>query len=188
MTVIGLVGTAGSGKTTVADYLMRAHGGVFHALSRPIKQILGDMYDLSDVQLYGTQDEKEAVDPRYGVSPRDLMHRMGDALQGAFGVSCLVERVIQKIRLGQPRLAIVEDVRRLHEAEALRNCLDDVYLLRLPEPEVSRGHTHPAENEWRKIKCDREIPRTDSLEILYREIDHALVSLDIWSVIHSIEH
>jgi len=49
--------------------------GWFHLL-HPLKKCLKDLFDFSDHQLK-TWEGKEAIDPRYGVSPRSVMQQFG---------------------------------------------------------------------------------------------------------------
>lgn len=182
--VVGLCGTAGSGKTTVARYLERVYGATSYALATPIKHILARTHLLSEVQLYGTQHDKECVDPRYGVSPRDLMHRMGDALKAVFGDDYLVEHTLGVIRKDAHQLVVIDDVRRLAEADVLRGW--GVRFIRVPK-RSSHTFTHAAETEWERIDVDWELPLTATPEDLHREVDRACAALRICPVLHHIE-
>lgn len=75
--VIGIVGPAGSGKSSVAGYMRDAYGAKLYAFARPLKEMCRAAFDLSEAQVWGTQAEKEAIDPRYGVSARWILQRVG---------------------------------------------------------------------------------------------------------------
>jgi len=84
--VLGLLAQAGHGKTTVARHLAAAHGARVRSLAGPMKRAMQRVFGLSDAQVWGTQEDKEAVDPRYGFSPRWLLQRMGtEGLRAEFG-------------------------------------------------------------------------------------------------------
>lgn len=72
---IGFTGKMGSGKTTLAQYLSKEYGLTVVSFANPLKQVVQQLYDLSDDQLYG--GSKNIVDPRYGVSPRYLLQQIG---------------------------------------------------------------------------------------------------------------
>jgi dephospho-CoA kinase len=62
--IIGLLGKAGSGKTTVANWLRDSYGAQKFSYAAPLKEMARRIYGLSDAQLFGTQEEKETIDPR----------------------------------------------------------------------------------------------------------------------------
>lgn len=63
--IIGISGKAGSGKDTVADYLVANHGFVRMALADEMKRFAKQVFDFSDQQLWGPSFERNAVDSRY---------------------------------------------------------------------------------------------------------------------------
>ena len=70
------------GKDTVADYLVNKYGFVKYSFGQPIKEVAKIMFDFSDEQLNG--DLKEAVDIRWGISPRQFFQDFGSSLSKAF--------------------------------------------------------------------------------------------------------
>src|SRR5687768_3384285 len=72
MRIIGITGRAGSGKDTVADYLVERHGFVKIAFADPIKQMLRQLgVDCTD------RSSKEQPHPIYGKSPRQMAQYLG---------------------------------------------------------------------------------------------------------------
>lgn len=63
--IIGLCGIAGSGKDTVADFLVKNHGFVKVALADPLKRICKEVFGFTDEQLWGPSEMRNAPDPRY---------------------------------------------------------------------------------------------------------------------------
>lgn len=63
--IIGLCGKAGSGKDTVADFLVRDFGFVKIALADPLKRICREVFDFSAEQLWGPSDKRNEPDFRY---------------------------------------------------------------------------------------------------------------------------
>ena len=69
--LIGLTGKKRSGKDTVADYLKDEVGFFKYALADPMKKACEEIFYMDESQLWG--DRKEEIDPRYGVTPREIM-------------------------------------------------------------------------------------------------------------------
>jgi hypothetical protein len=63
--IIGLCGVAGSGKDTVADFLVKNHAFVKVALADPLKRICKDVFAFTDEQLWGPSAERNKPDERY---------------------------------------------------------------------------------------------------------------------------
>lgn len=141
--IIGFSGKAGSGKTTAANYLVEHYGFVRMSFAKPLKEAAGLLFSLSLAQLYG--DQKEVVDSRWGLSPRQILQRFGtDAMRTTFG-----EDIWTKIwfRSRPPnRHIVVDDVRFPDEADFIRFCLDNsgrngrVFRLGYPHAPVISGH------------------------------------------------
>jgi hypothetical protein len=64
-TLIGVCGTAGSGKDTVADILVLEHGFVKVAFADPLKRICRELHLFTDEQLWGPSRARNAADTRY---------------------------------------------------------------------------------------------------------------------------
>ena len=72
---LGIVGKIGQGKSTMADYLCKEKGFIEYAFAGPLKRGVGIMFDFTYEQLY--TEEKEKIDPRWGVSPRVILQQIG---------------------------------------------------------------------------------------------------------------
>lgn len=70
--IIGVSGNAGSGKDTIADYLVERHGFKKVAFADPMKRFCKEVFDFSDEQLWGASEKRNAPDPRYPW--RELVH------------------------------------------------------------------------------------------------------------------
>jgi hypothetical protein len=69
--IIGISGQAGSGKDTVADYLVKEHGFVSIALADPMKRMLMEVFGFSPKQLWGPSEERNEPDARLCRSQRE---------------------------------------------------------------------------------------------------------------------
>jgi hypothetical protein len=119
--IVGLLARSGHGKTTVARYLAEAYRAEVRSLADPMKRAVQKVFDFSTEQLWGSQATKEAIDPRYGFSPRWLLQRLGtEGLRDEFGEDVHVQALLQRLRLeadrrpaqgSAPRLVVVDDLR-----------------------------------------------------------------------------
>lgn len=179
--IIGLVGGAGSGKTTIGKYLVEHHGAVRYALADPLKQLLKRAFDLELEQLYGTQDQKEAVDPRYNVSARWLMQHVGtEGIRSVFGPDIWVNTLVKTLMDEQPKLAVVDDVRFKNEAVGLRKAYGAIWRVENPVRQSLVDMRHQSEAEWNSILCDAVIaPAEPGLPRLYELVDQLCERLRI---------
>ncbi|MEP6654962.1 MAG: hypothetical protein ABJA82_16485 [Myxococcales bacterium] len=122
--VLGLLARAGHGKTSVAQHLVEAFGAKRCSLAGPMKRAVQNVFGFSDAQVWGTQADKEAVDPRYGFSPRWLLQRLGtEGLRAEFGDDIHLQALLLGLRRERdrtpdvpPRLYVVDDVRFPNDA------------------------------------------------------------------------
>lgn len=118
MTILGLLGRAGHGKTAVARWLRDDRGYEIVSLAEPLKRVAQTVMGFSHAQLYGTQAEKEAIDPRYGFSARTFLQRLGtEGLRGEYGDDVHVRALLRRCVPGW--LYCVDDLRFLDECAAI---------------------------------------------------------------------
>ena len=123
--ILGILARSGHGKTTAAQHLVATYGAQVRSLASPMKRAVQHVFGFSPAQLWGTQADKEAVDARYGFSPRWLLQRLGtEGLRREFGDDVHVRALAHSLRredearpIGSPpRLYIVDDVRFPNDA------------------------------------------------------------------------
>lgn len=59
------IGSMGSGKDTVADFMVKSHQARKVAMADPLKRICRDVYQFTEQQLWGPSAERNKPDPRY---------------------------------------------------------------------------------------------------------------------------
>ena len=116
--IIGLSGLAGSGKSTVARFLVERRAFVEISLAAPMKRIVQDLFAFSDMQLYGPSSARNDVDPRYGVSPRHVLQTLGTDWGRACWPDVWVSRVIRQA--AEYPAVVVPDCRFKNELAAIR--------------------------------------------------------------------
>ncbi len=125
--ILALLAKAGHGKTTVAKHLETKYGARVVSLAAPLKRIAKVVMDFSDAQLWGTQEEKEAIDPRYGMSARIFLQKLGtEGIRANMGQEIWCQALLANIvkdHEEDPRrtVYVVDDVRFPNEVTYLRN-------------------------------------------------------------------
>ena len=78
--IISICGIKRSGKDTIAEYLIKKNNFKRYSFADPIKQGLIKMFGFTEKQMWGDTEDKEAIDPRWGISPRKMMQIVGTEL------------------------------------------------------------------------------------------------------------
>ena len=143
--LIGLTGKAKVGKDTSGHYLNRHHGFELYALAWPLKSGIEAMFDLSPS--VWTQDNKEAVIPWLGKSPRQLMQSLGtewgrQLVHPDIWVRAMLHRWDMVRTMDPPRLCVM-DVRFDNEAEAIR--LRGGVVVKIIRPDAPAVEPHSSE-------------------------------------------
>lgn len=182
--VIGIVGPAGSGKSTVAQYLVEKYGAKRYSLAAPLKEIAKRTLDFTDEQMYGTQAQKEAIDPRYGFSARHFLQRLGtEGVRTVLGEDFWPKVCADLIEKDFPPIAVIDDMRFVSEAELFqfRPHLDARIWRLWPVGDAestaraAAAGQHASERQWLDITPDTEIkPTVRGLDELHAWIDIAM--------------
>lgn len=81
--ILGVMGPSGAGKDTFADWLVKKHGFAKVAFADLIKRTCREIYDFSELQLWGPSEERNKPDLRYPIpgkghlSPRVALQVFG---------------------------------------------------------------------------------------------------------------
>ena len=177
MVIVGLLGGEGAGKTTAAKYLEEKYSAKRYTLAAPLKELVRLAFDLLPEQVYGTQEQKNAIDPRYNVSPRWLLRRIGtQGVREVFGADFWVEQTLSFIREDAPIVAVIDDVRFINESESLKNFHGKV--IKLVNENAPRVTGHQSEEEWDKAPHDYYIKHDGkTLKYLENQLDVIMESI-----------
>lgn len=170
--VITLSGEAGSGKSAIAQYLVREHGFVELNFAKALKEYVGrGVFDLCEAQLYGHL--KEVVDPRYKKSPREILQDAGTKMREIFPY-IWIETVLKEIRTAGyvTDNLVISDARYLNELWVARDRGWGTWLIRRPGAGAQNGiKDHPSESEFKSWVFDVVLINDGTLQELFREVD-----------------
>lgn len=175
MMLIGIAGNKGHGKDTVGRMLAQKYDFSPIAFADPIKEAVKVALDMSDTQVYGTQEQKEAVDPRYGFSPRHAMQTLGtewgrDLLREDIWPTVLWAKIESAKARGFDRFCIT-DVRFPNEADQIRERGGIIIKVVRPGVETDAHSTHASETLVDSLKVDYVIDNSGTLDDLSEAVD-----------------
>jgi glycyl-tRNA synthetase alpha subunit len=142
-TIIGFAGPKGSGKSSISEsleiqLLEKGFSVEVAAYADPLKECLMSLFDMTYDQFY-TQEGKERVDERYGVSPRVLMQHFGTEFVRKLVPDLWVTLMKKRIDNSVADIFIVEDVRFDDEADLLRSYKTaSIYIVERPSLVTSK--------------------------------------------------
>lgn len=173
--LIGLGYKKGSGKDTVADYLVRMKGAKKMAFADSLKGACRELFSFTEEQLYGSR--KEAIDEYWGFSPREIMQKLGtDLFRNQVDKEIWIKTLDRKISLSESPIVVISDVRFENEATYIKESggiLINVFR-NLPDSD-----THESENslvdyrEW-----DHTINNTEGLFELFQNTEQVFDRLE----------
>jgi hypothetical protein len=148
--LIALLGRAGSGKTTAANFIKEKYENVeIVSFANPLKKLAKHLWDFTDDQVYGDYTIKEQLDPRVGISPRTAMQRLGDGARTYLSGSIWIDSCLDQLDPTSGKLYVIEDCRYLNEVKAINDKEDfNGHVIRLVCPDNQANHSnHPSEAE-----------------------------------------
>ena len=188
MNIIGIMGVKRSGKDTVSDYFVQNLGFIQYAFGDPLKIALQSLFMFTDKQLWGEEIDKEAVDERWGISPRRMMEIVGTDLfqfdihkhlrEGELpvGRGLWVNRFNfwreDLLNINPSAKIIVSDIRFEHEANRVKELGGQIW--KVIRPSIKSVSTAKAETELEKIRPDKILINDSTKEDLYNKIKQNL--------------
>ena len=188
--LIGLMGTMGSGKSTCANYLINQYHFVEKTFADPLKKACKIIFLLDDQQIYGTQQQKEASDPRwFGCSSRTMLQFVGTDLfrqqlhkiMPELGENIFIrhfELWYQQIIIENPDIKIViSDIRFQNELDIVKKMGGTVIKIvrNLDDRTPFESSKHCSEaNQVNVIGYDYVIENNESIDKLHEILDQIL--------------
>jgi hypothetical protein len=171
--IVAITGRAGTGKTTVAEYLIDK-GYETVSFATPIKEVTNILLGWSMEILEGTNPEnrilKETLKhPTLGMTPRQAMQQIGTVFKNIrddFWIRIAEEKILSYIKQGKN--VVIPDVRFTNEYELLSSLEATIICLYTDEKtyKVKYPELHISENEY--------IDFVDKIPNIYNKKDESL--------------
>jgi len=178
--IIGIAGEKRHGKDCVADFIPYPKRIV--KLADPVKQIARMVYGLTEAQVDGSEQDKETVIPEWGVSPRQIMQKigteMGRGIHPDTWIRFLRKQIddfvsVRCIYPGDPPITfVISDVRFPNEAEAIRSWGGSIWRVLRPGLLTAEVDQHPSETSIKAIRPDLTIINDGTLAQLKEKVEH----------------
>ena len=169
--IIGIAGPKNSGKDTFADRFKLYIPCITRAFAEPVKRTCQQLYLLSENQLYD-REEKERIDTRWGISPRQMFQQVGtNYIRNQIDPNFFLKHFEFWYR-EQPvgTNVIIPDVRFQNEVDLIHRLGGKVvYIYR---PFLTSEDPHESEVSATQLnRIDYTIENCGTLGQFYREID-----------------
>jgi hypothetical protein len=200
--IIGICGLIGSGKDTIADYLVNIHEFRRDSFAATLKDAVAAVFGWDRIMLEGrtksSREWREQVDPwwaqRLGIpylTPRWVLQHWGtDLCRRHFHDDIWIASLENKLRTTQDDV-VISDCRFPNEIQGIRHAGGTVIrVVRGPDPEwfacaqtssdkmpVLYPEVHASEYSWANTQFDTVIQNNGSLDDLYHQINGLLQGL-----------
>jgi len=175
--IISLSGKKLSGKSSVATYLVEKHGFVEVSWAYPLKEIIGKLlFRFTHAQMYDPI-EKEIVDPRWEMSPREVLQVVGTDLfrtnfMDDFWVRIGFETIKEEIAKGNN--VVISDTRFPNEVKAIESLGGKI--IRMKRSDMVSADTHSSESSLDNYSFEYDIiAKTGELPSVFLVIDSIIL-------------
>lgn len=189
--LIGISGMIGSGKSTIAEYLVSKYEFVEYMIAKPLKEI-GLIFGFEHHQMFGTQQQKLEINEFLGISGRQFLQVFGTEVCRKYIPKVLpatkFDEISIWIRLFEKyykncvyKNTIVSDIRFVDESESIRK-LGGI-IIKIKRNDLT-GDSHQSEKNFDLIEHDYIIHNYGSMDELYIKIDLIINSIKIKNEFH----
>lgn len=180
--IVGVIGKAGSGKDTVADYLVSRYAFTKLALADPLKEGIQKFFVIPDDVMYDRVKREQELPDMPGWSVRKLLQYVGTELVRTHVDDYAWVKSLFK-RLPPGGSVVVSDVRFPNEVEGIRSYAPAdmrVLFIKVVRPGhagVDVGIPNHA-SEIHDLPADIVLQNQSTLECLYADVDLCLKMVD----------
>jgi hypothetical protein len=182
--IIGLLGEAGSGKDTVANYLISKHGYSQDSFAASLKDAVSAVFGWDREALEGKTSEsrewRETVDSWWSerlnipdLTPRLMLQQWGtDVCRNHFHNDIWIASLER--RLSTNSNTVISDCRFPNEIDIIKK-MNGITIRIYRGASISNNHI--SEYAWKSIEPDYKIYNNESLEELYSKLDIIMYKL-----------
>lgn len=155
--IVGLVGTKGVGKTTIAQHLV-LRGYTEISFADALKDSLSVLLGISRSVFDDPASKEKQLEGRLrGWSPRELMQKYGDMTKHVFGSEVFIDTLRRRLAtIDTP--VVISDIRFPAEATFARSLGAKVFrIVKQPNHEAVKNDSHESESLQHRIPCDHVI-------------------------------
>lgn len=175
--VIGMIGKAGSGKDTVADYVVEKYGFTKIAFADPLKQAVQVIFDVDDNYMFDREMRELPLPGWEPWSVRKLLQFVGtELMRNQVDEDIWVKNAASRAK--RISKCIISDVRFPNEVTDMRKRLEgnaNMVFVRVTRPghEDATGGIkgHASEAMIDELDADIDIVNDGTLEDLYEKVD-----------------
>ncbi len=184
MQIIGFGCTAQVGKDTATEYLEKAYPGKVKrvAFADKLKEIAMGLFGLSWEQCYGDQSIKEAIDPRYSMTPREILQGIGEKMRQVYPdiwIDTVFNVTIPKFVEQGFDCFVISDVRYPNEGNKIHEVGGTVVQITRKGSGVTVGASHSSETSMKDYQnFDFVLENNGGFEELYRKLDQLMGELE----------
>lgn len=182
MKIIGLAGTAGTGKSTLAEYLTNRHDAATLSFADPLYGMLAGFLGIERDALLKMAQNREwkerALVSLGNKSPRQMLQWLGDWVRERCGNDWLVQHLEWRLHeladvMPGTHLVLITDVRLEMEADWLRSKSGTIWHLLRSQATPVAGHRTEAGVPIHP-RADHLLLNNGSLEELFEQAEAAL--------------
>jgi adenylate kinase family enzyme len=191
MPIIGLTGVKGSGKDTIADYLVHNYGYIKVAFADFIKNALKELFDWNNEDF--SQNKKEVKDPYWGVTPRKMCQEIGteflrvhckdfisldfclpngENYQGTFHIKRINKEITKLLEINKNVNIVFSDIRFQDELDYIKKIGGKIIRLSRNDSNKNEFSEHISEKNILDLKeVDYEISNNQTILLLFKKIN-----------------
>jgi hypothetical protein len=168
--ILGIAGPKNSGKDTFADRFKLYVPCITRAFAEPVKRTCQQLFLLTENQLYD-RDEKERVDERWGLSPRQMFQHVGtNYVRNQIDTNFFLKHFeFWYKQQPQGTNIIIPDVRFQNEVDLIHRLGGKVVYIYRPFLSYDEHESELSATQLNHIDC--HIENCGTLSQFYRDID-----------------
>lgn len=185
MKIIAIKGFKGSGKNTVADYLVEKYGFNIYSFADPLKKGLVEIFGFTYDEMWG--NKKEEINKFWGISGRDVLQKMGTEVfqfeipklfpeLRDIGRNFWLKRFELWLNQTNHEKIVIPDLRFFHEYEMLTKYETEIW--DVTRDDIDKNDLHESEQAQLNIPYDVKIYNIGTIEKLYNQIDFLITKFN----------